>query len=221
MAAQTFGLYRHHHSYSHFRAELAFGGDADQMFHVDVKKSLIHPDDKFLDKLKELSAKYIAASGQRGRDRGDEQPVKLKLDGAMELLNRRLEAAVPAGRIERAKVEEPAKPAPAAEKDGKAVEHKAPAAAPVVVEHKPRVRFGEWEGEPAGRFYRATEKEGQWLVEFNTRHPLVRTVGEAKHKAASTLLTYFAFAMAEAEGMKNGTEFVEAVSKQLSEVLAA
>jgi hypothetical protein len=87
MSAQTFGFYRHHHSYSHFRAELSFGGSLDHEFHVDVKKASIHPSDKLLDKLRRPTERLIAASGRRGRDRVDTDAVRLNHDLAAGRIN--------------------------------------------------------------------------------------------------------------------------------------
>jgi hypothetical protein len=72
-AAQTFGFYKHHHSYSHFRAELIFGGDLDQDFHVDVKKTSILPNDQVLAKIEHVARRFIEKSGREGRDRAIEK----------------------------------------------------------------------------------------------------------------------------------------------------
>lgn len=71
--AQTFGFYKHHHSYSHFRAELVFGGDLDTDFHVDVKKTSILPNDQVLAKIEHVAKRYIEKSGREGRDRAIEK----------------------------------------------------------------------------------------------------------------------------------------------------
>jgi len=69
MGAQTFGFYKHHHSYSHFRAELSFTGELDHDFHVDVKKSSILPNDQMLDKIQHATRRFIEQSGREGRER--------------------------------------------------------------------------------------------------------------------------------------------------------
>lgn len=86
MEGQTFKFYRHHHSYSHFRAELSFTGDLDSEFHVDVKKSTIHPNDKLLAKLKQKTQGAIADSGRRGKDRGTDK-IKLTHTVAEQQIN--------------------------------------------------------------------------------------------------------------------------------------
>lgn len=170
MDAQTFGFYRHHHSYSHFRAELSFTGDLDTEFHVDIKKSIIHPNDKLLDKLRHKTARVIAESGRRGRDRS-EDVVKLTHSVAEQQIN--------------ALVAEPA------EKKGKGKgEDQTPA---------PRVQFVEQDTGDAGRFFSVKADNGKLTLAYNTKHPLVRLVAEMRTKQSAALLDYFAFAMAQEE----------------------
>lgn len=69
MSAQTLGLYQHHHSYSHFRAELLFNSSADSIWHVDVKKTSVHPNDEIIDKIRKAVRPFIEQSGREGRDR--------------------------------------------------------------------------------------------------------------------------------------------------------
>lgn len=75
IAGETFGFYRHHHSYSHFRAELAYTGRTTA-FHEDVKKSSVYPDDRLRARLQEVTEKLIAESGRERRERVA-PPVKL------------------------------------------------------------------------------------------------------------------------------------------------
>lgn len=72
--ATTFGFYRHHHSYSHFRCEISFEGtpEMDKLLHVDIKKGSIHPERAVLDKLQARLEKLWADSGRKGRERGVE-----------------------------------------------------------------------------------------------------------------------------------------------------
>jgi len=82
--AQTFGMYKHHHSYSHFRAELVFGGDLDHEFHVDVKKTSINPNPEIVEKIAAIARKYLIQSGQEGKERAVEK-VKLPHKFVMKL----------------------------------------------------------------------------------------------------------------------------------------
>lgn len=87
MAAQTFGFYKHHHSYSHFRAELSFSGDLDQDFHVDVKKTSITPNDLVLERIRDVAQRFIAESGKEGQERAIEK-TELTHKFASSLLNK-------------------------------------------------------------------------------------------------------------------------------------
>lgn len=73
VSAQTFGMYKHHHSYSHFRAEIVFGGELDQDFHVDVKKTSITPNDQVVEKITHAARRWLEQSGREGRDRAIEK----------------------------------------------------------------------------------------------------------------------------------------------------
>lgn len=81
MDAQTFGFYKHHHSYSHFRAELSFDGSLDNDFHVDIKKGSIYPDHRMLERLRAKLQPLWEASGRRGRTR-EEKPIRLSYTAA-------------------------------------------------------------------------------------------------------------------------------------------
>jgi hypothetical protein len=230
MAAQTFGFYRHHHSYSGFRAELAFGGELDDLFHVDIKKSTIHPDDKLLDRLRDETESFIKQSGRRQR----EAPVdmtKLKLTAAQDVLNHVLQQEPAARALKEAAALPPAAPAAKGKKldADLAVVNKAlegvspppePQPAPAPVEHKPRVLFSYVEGEPTGRLFESVEKDGQWLLNVNSNHPLARLVAEANNKAASSVLTYVMFALARVESREKDHKATRACILALSEELA-
>jgi hypothetical protein len=227
MAGQTFGFYRHHHSYSHFRAELAFTGASDSLWHVDIKKSTIHPDDKLLEKLKAKTEKLIAQSGRRGRDRGEERPVKLSHGTAAAAINARLTESTPgplaatqgdekafkdrkAARVSKAAVEAAADVVPPVEQ--------APAAPPP----KPTVEFVEVDGGDKGRFFSATRENGRIVVAYNTRHPFVRMVAESKQRQASAILDYVAFALAQVESEIPGADkVVNRVCDHLKELVPA
>jgi hypothetical protein len=71
MEAHTFGFYKKHPDYSHFRAELSFDGSLDAHFHTDVKKMSIHPSQSFLDKLRQATQALITESGREGRARAN------------------------------------------------------------------------------------------------------------------------------------------------------
>lgn len=210
MEAQTFGFYRHHHSYSGFRAELSFDGSLDDLFHVDIKKSIIHPDDRLLERLGDVTARFIEDSGRRSRTRGTDAP-KLKLDAATDVLNTALKVAVKPEPIA----------APPAEKKGKGEAPAVAAPAPVTPEHKPRVRFQDYEADPA-ELVDWIEKDGQWVVKLNTNHPLVKVVADARHKQASAVLTYVAFALAQASKREpKAAAVAKIIGEELATILTA
>jgi hypothetical protein len=240
LGGETFGFYRTHHAYSHFRAEVAFGGDADHLFHVDIKKSAIHPDDALLARLKEATDKAIAEVGRSGRERPAESAAKLKLDHGTEFIQQRLalldnKPAEPKGNGNGKGGD--TDPAPRVKL--KAADHKAAAereatngaaepakggkaeAAPAAPTHEPRVRFTEMDaGVSPAILVDWVEKDGQWLIRINPAHPFSRMVADARHKFANSMLTMIAFALAQTgHDRKNGAEFVAAVGDKLATLL--
>lgn len=216
IAGETFGFYRHHHSYSHFRAELAYQGQTT-VFHEDIKKSSIHPDDKLLDKLRKLTEKLIAQSGRRGRDRGGDEPVRLTHKATQEVINNKFAliakgptaadlAAVRAGTpAPEAKPAEPEAP----KKRGRPTKEEAEARAKAQAEEEakraalppqPKVEFIEVDAGEKGRFFQVeTDKKGNITVQYNSRHPLVRMVAETKQPKVAAVLDMLSFALAKAE----------------------
>lgn len=67
--ATTFNLYRHHHSYSHFRCEISFTGtpEIDRLLHVDIRKSTVHPERTLLERLSAKVKGVIEDSGRKDR----------------------------------------------------------------------------------------------------------------------------------------------------------
>lgn len=198
IAGETFGFYKKHHAYSHFRAELSYSGTST-VFHEDVKKSSIHPDDRLLDKLKRLTEKLIAQSGRRGRDREDAAPVQLTHKSAEATINLRLAALAGATEL----VEKLADAAPKkrgrptkAEQDERAEREEKEAAQRAKV---PAVTFIEADEGDKGRFFTATKQDGKLVIAYNTRHPFVRMVAESKQRQASAILDLVAFSLAKAE----------------------
>lgn len=71
MEAVTFDFYKKHPDFSHFRAELAFDGSLDSVFHTDVKKMSINPPQGFMDRLRQATQALITESGRQGRQRAN------------------------------------------------------------------------------------------------------------------------------------------------------
>lgn len=238
MEGQTFGFYRHHHSYSHFRAELAFSGESDALWHVDIKKSTIHPDDRLFTKLRDKVDKLIATSGRRGRDRSEVQPVKLSHGTAAAAINSKLaaKAAPPAStptpapsageaafkakkseRIAKATGESKSDAKGEAKAEGPAASTPAPDAAEAGGENAnnfpqpppPQVEFVEADTGDKGRFFDAVVRaNGQTTITYNVRHPFVRLVAASKQRQASAILDYVAFALAQTEAEIPGADKV-------------
>lgn len=214
IAAETFGFYKKHHSYSHFRAELSYEGSTTAL-HEDIKKASIHPDDRLRDKLKHLTEKLIAQSGRRGRDRADNAPVKLSHRSAEHAINERLALLVKGPSREALQLAQQAaaaSPPPDAPVGGKkrgrpskadaAAKAKALAEAPIPLGPTPpgpRVEFIEVDAGEKGRFFTAEEKNGSLTIAYNIRHPLVRLVADSKQKQSAAVLDMVSFALARAE----------------------
>jgi hypothetical protein len=181
IAGETFSFYRHHHSYSHFRAELSYHGNSTA-FHEDIKKASIHPDERVLNKLRQVTEKYIVQSGRKGRDRADAAPLNMSTKAAEETINTVLAAKL--GNEQPAKAGEPPK------KEGGKAE---------ATNGTPRVRFAEMPLEARGRIAGSEQKDGEMVVYYNTKHPLVRLVSDLKQRQAQTILGWVAFAMAQVE----------------------
>jgi hypothetical protein len=217
IAGDTFGFYRHHHSYSHFRAELSYTGDSTAL-HEDIKKSSVHPDDKLLDKLRGLTEKLIASSGRRSREAADAQPIQMKHKTAAEAINAKMALVIQGptkATIAAAKeaANNPAPPPEPAEKPKgkrgrpskeeaekrKADEAKAEAeklAAPPA----PTVEFIEADLGGEARFFQAEQKDLKTIITYNNRHPLIRYVADTRQPKVNAILDMMAFALAKAEG---------------------
>jgi hypothetical protein len=77
VSADSFGFFSHHPSYAHFRAEVSFDGIADDVFHTDVKKATIHPEQSLLDQLRQLTAALITQAARNDKKRANENRGKM------------------------------------------------------------------------------------------------------------------------------------------------
>lgn len=219
MAAQRFGLYQQHHSYSGFRAELSFGKDADALFHVDVMKQKVQPTGKLLAKLSEALGDAIAEAGRSGRERPvAETATQVKIDHAADLLNARLSqpAAKPVAKAREKGSDEDGETNGATPHLNDGTDK--PEAAPP--EDKSPVKWMQESLPSSTQLYRAVEKDGRWVIVLNTNHPLQQMVANARHKAASSVLTYMVFALASATaGKKNGQDITDEIGATLASIL--
>jgi hypothetical protein len=238
IAGDTFGLYQRHHSYSHFRCEISYTGES-LAFRESVKKDSIHPDDKLVARIRELTAKAIAESGRRSRERGMGRPVRLTHKAAQATINDRLELLVNGPTkeaIEAAKAASaaaPTLPPPPAddapkrkrgrptkeEAERRRLEDEANALGPTPP--KPAVQFLEVDGGDKGRFYSAETQGKNLVISYNTRHPLVRLVADAAQPKVHAVLDMLTFALAKAEtDVPEGKKLVNRMCDYLA-VLAA
>jgi hypothetical protein len=217
IAGDTFGFYRHHHSYSHFRAELSYTGNSTSL-HEDIKKASIHPDDKLLDKLRSLTEKLIASSGRRSRESADAQPKTLSHKTAAEAINAKMAVLIqgPSKAVIAASKEaalNPPAPAPAEPKakgkrgrpskeeaeKRKADEAKAEAEK-LATPPAPTVEFIEADLGNEARFFQTEQKDLKTIITYNNRHPLIRYVADLSQPKVNAVLDMMAFALAKAEG---------------------
>jgi len=89
MDAHTFGFYKKHPDFSHFRAELSFDGSLDPHFHTDVKKMSIHPSQSFIDKLRQATQALITESARQYRARANVQKGQIDHSAAEANITRR------------------------------------------------------------------------------------------------------------------------------------
>jgi hypothetical protein len=198
IAGETFGFYKKHHAYSHFRAELSYTGKST-VFHEDIKKASIHPDDKLLERLRRLTEKLIAQSGRRGRDREDAAPLALTHKSSEAVINQRLAALAGAPELAEKLAEEAPKKRgrPTKQEQEERAEREAKEAKQRA--KVPAVSFIEADAGDTGRFFTASKEDGKLVIAYNTRHPFVRMVAESKQKQASAILDLVSFSLAKAE----------------------
>ncbi len=215
IAGETFGFYRHHHSYSHFRAELSYVGHST-VLHEDIKKSSIQPDDKLLSKLRKLTENLIADAGRRGREEGRTAEPKLAHRSSGETINSKLAVLIQgptkAALAEASKAVDAApepEPTPAPRKRGRpskeeqekrAAEEKKLAELKAKQPPAPSVEFVEVDGGDDVRFFTHETKGLKTTITYNSRHPFVRMVADSKQKQAHAVLDLFTFALTKAEG---------------------
>jgi hypothetical protein len=167
MAAQTFGLFKFHHTYSRFRAELSFGSDLDPLMHTDVKKTVVRPNDQIIDRIREASEKYWERSARENRDMTVEQ-VKLYH----------------------------AKPTGGGSKSDKS---------------KPPVDFVESDHGTDDVLFRISHTNGQVIIDYNKRNPLVQVVAEAKSQKVTDAIDRITLAVIAMGGGERFNQFLNRV----------
>jgi Histidine kinase-, DNA gyrase B-, and HSP90-like ATPase len=197
MEAHTFGFYKKHPDYSHFRAELSFDGSLDPHFHTDVKKMSIHPSQSFLDKLRQATQALITESGREGRARANAEKGQIDHSTAEANITRRASLI----------------PKPKA-----LIEKRAPRGGKGTHPHrngdKPRtphvtnlrtisglkVAFDEGDYGEQSPFYLVKQEGRTITVTYNREHPFYREFLEhASDPKVVAILDYLVFAIANSE----------------------
>ncbi|MEX2237631.1 MAG: ATP-binding protein [Dehalococcoidia bacterium] len=195
--ATTFDFYKKHPDYSHFRAELAFDGTLDDLFHTDVKKMTINLSQSFLDRLRQSTQGLITESGRRGRGRANAQRGEVDHSLAESNITRR----APLIPKPPALVEQRAK---RAKKGTHTTGNGAKSRSPHITDLKTisglKVVFDEADYGEQSPFYLVRQDGRTITVSYNREHPFWRELVEhADTPKVIAILDYLVFAMANAE----------------------
>jgi hypothetical protein len=197
MEAETFDFYKKHPDFSHFRAELAFDGSLDPVFHTDIKKTAIHPSQSFLDKLRQATQALITEAGRQGRKRANAGKGQINHSSAEANIRRRL-ALIPKPQA----LVEQRSPKVKKETHGKANGEKQrnPHVTHLRTVTGLNVAFDEADYGEQSPFYLVKQQGRQITVTYNREHPFWRELVEQKDDArVIAILDYLVFAMANAE----------------------
>jgi hypothetical protein len=195
--AETFDFYKKHPDYSHFRAELAFDGSMDQVFHTDIKKTSIHPSQSFLDKLRQTTQGLITEAGRQGRKRANAGKGQINHSSAEANIRRRL-SLIPKPQ---ALVEQRS---PKTKKEshgrGNGENKRNPHVTHLRTVTGLNVVFDEGDYGEQNPFYLVKQQGRQITVSYNREHPFWRELVEHKDDArVVAILDYLVFALANAE----------------------
>jgi hypothetical protein len=197
MEAHTFGFYKKHPDYSHFRAELSFDGSLDAHFHTDVKKMSIHPSQSFLDKLRQATQALITESGREGRARANVEKGQIDHSTAEANITRRaslipkpkalIEKRTPRGRK-------------GSHSNGSGDKSRTPHVTNLRTISGLKVAFDEGNYGEQSPFYLVKQEGRTITVTYNREHPFYREFLEhASDSKVVAILDYLVFAIANAE----------------------
>jgi hypothetical protein len=191
--AETFEFYKKHPDFSHFRAELAFDGSLDAIFHTDIKKMTIHPPQSFLDKLRQATQGLITESGRQGRQRANIARGQLDHSTAEANITRRA-PLIP----KPPKLVEKRKKQAKGSRDGQAAKTRHVTDLRTVSGLKVVFNEGDYGGE--GPFYLVNQEGRSITVTYNREHPFWRELIEhAEEPKVIAILDYLVFALANSE----------------------
>lgn len=196
MEAQTFDFYKKHGDVSHFRAEVAFAGSLDGVFHTDVKKMSITPSQSFLDKLRQATQSLISESSRSGRKRANVQKGQINHSLAESNITRRAKLIPkPKPLLEK----RTALARKESQKRGNGEKPRAPHVTDLKTISGLKVEFLEGNyGE--GPFYQVGQQGRTITVTYNREHPFWRELEEhASEPKMIATLDYLVFALANAE----------------------
>ena len=195
--AETFDFYKKHPDFSHFRAELAFDGTLDAVFHTDVKKMTIHPPQNFLDRLRQATQGLITESGRQGRQRANVVRGQVDHSAAEANITRRAPLIPkPQALVER-RVRRSGKGAHTA-RDGERA--RSPHVTDLRTVSGLKVVFDEGDYGGEGPFYLVKQDGRTIAVTYNREHPFWRELVEhADEPKVIAILDYLVFALANSE----------------------
>lgn len=197
MDAHTFGFYKKHPDFSHFRAELSFDGSLDPHFHTDVKKMSIHPSQSFIDKLRQATQALITESARQGRARANVQKGQIDHSAAEANITRRaplfpkpkalIEKRTPRGGNGR-------------HSKGSGERSRSPHVTNLKTISGLKVAFNEGDYGEQSPFYLVKQEGRTITVTYNREHPFWREFLEhAADAKVVAILDYLIFAMANSE----------------------
>lgn len=195
--AETFDFFKKHPDWSHFRAEIAFDGTLDMLFHTDVKKMTVHPPQSFLDRLRQATQGLISESARQGRQRANTARGKVDHSAAEANITRRAPLIPkPQALLEQRK--------PRSRHGSHTAREGDRARTPHITDLKTvpglKVTFDEGDYGEQGQFYYVNQSGRTIRVTYNREHPFWRELIEhADEPKVIAILDYLVFALANSE----------------------
>jgi hypothetical protein len=197
MESQTFGFYKRHPDFSHFRAELCFDGTLDVLFHTDIKKMSINPSQSFLDKLRQATQALITESGRQGRFRANVQRGQIDHSVAESNIIRRAPLIPKPKELVEKRTPRGAK---GTHSRGNGDRTRTPHVTTLRTALGLKVVFNEGDYGEQNPFYLVTQDGRTITVTYNREHPFWRELVEhADSPKVIAILDYLVFAMANTE----------------------
>jgi len=197
MDAHSFGFYKKHPDFAHFRAELSFDGSLDPLFHTDVKKMSIHPSQSFIDKLRQATQALITESARQARARANVKKGQIDHSAAEANITRR------APLIPKAKAlieKRTPRGADGSHSKGSGQGSRKPHVTDLKTVSGFKVAFNEGDYGEQNPFYLVRQDGRTITVTYNREHPFWREFLEhASDPKVVAILDYLVFAMANSE----------------------